>query len=338
MLVAFVSVLTATHIGLLAAASLGLVSIVWWQLSAIVGKLPPSFKNMIIFYLYYDDNARSFFPSYTSIPELLKAFNTFGLGDNTGLRTVALENLIDTIKAHPFRFALYVGREGLNLCKVVTLSFLHPTRKLYEAIPLGLAVTVTTALLACGTGQTYWQWTHTVFILYLATSILFNELWVRHIMIVMPPIIVLFLIWLFQAVDINHVLARFMTPIFLFLLYRVVAYVRFVIKVRARTENAGYEHIFKILRPLVTNQTVVMSRCPQLFAYALGCVNVGTTFVIESIELYIAKFHPEFIVLDTMNEGSLLLRTFHNRFGGYVPGYKILASSPDWGIIMKKDV
>ncbi len=311
----------------MAMAGLAVGLIVWRHLPAVVDRLPPSFKNLIVFYLRYDPDTGVFRQTYQSTGYLMQRFNDVSIHDPNALAGLVNDNLAVEIKAHPWAFLRYLADKMAMFCRVVVMTYTVPLRPAYDWIPTPLAVAFVAGLFALGLGVPASAPALGVCFLYLLSSAIFNDLWVRHLMIITPVLTIYCLARLLpgQALDMPGWLA--------WAGFGAAASLScWLARIRMHHDNAGYRELFHLLRPEVTPDTVVLNTYPQLFAFELGCRSRGSVFLVETLEYYIRRFRPRFIVIDTVRDPRLA-RRLRERFGEYVPGYAPWASSPRWGVI-----
>lgn len=307
----------------------------WKNLPSIMDRLPPSFKNMHLFYLRYDENTKSFRPAYRSISHLMGLFNDCNMHSAEGLQAISAGNPAYDIKSHPLAFSKYLGKKWMELCKVVLLTYMLPSRSLYGRMPLVPTAAVVLAVSTVGVGNAQYLWVLMVFYAYLLTSVAFNDLWVRHVMPITPIITVYALVLMYEVVNSINFGWQHWT---LLCSAGVIAFWRLlheVWRIRYCKENSGFKGIFALLAGHVSRDTIVLNTYPQLFAFVLNCRSVGTTFLVDTLEHYVARYTPDFIVVDTVRGGDGLLHRLRERFGFYIPGYTLFVQSAEWGVIFK---
>jgi hypothetical protein len=308
---------------------------VWRFLPRIVDRLPGSFKNLIVFYLKFDATTDSFVPTYNSIGHLMGLFNDTNMHSPDALKGVTNKDLVLEIKSHPRAFFRYLLNKMMELCRVVVLTYSLPFRRVYDLVPIPLAVGFVAVLVGVGFGVENGRGLLLSCMLYCFCSAIFNELWVRHVMVVTPVLTSLFLSQMLSSL--GPAVSAFASWTFgsSVCVLVVTLELLWLARVRLRHENSGFNEIFMKLRPHVGPQTTVLNTYPQLFSFVLGCRSVGTTYLVDTLEHYIRRFKPEFIVVDSVRGEDVLIRRMRERFGSYVPGYFLWASSPEWGLIYK---
>jgi hypothetical protein len=86
--------------------------------------------------------------------------------------------------------------------------------------------------------------------------------------------------------------------------------------------------------PHLQKDTVVASSYPQLLGYLLGVHSVGNSYLTETLEGVIKKYHPHLIVIDDARDGPQNYSLYSQGGLSAPTGYQVLIHEPRYRFLI----